>query len=224
MYFPVLCKCLICQFLKVLFRTDVSVPTYLEQVLKQLYFLKGVWNPYEFSVRGLNIREKKLFDIIFSIKRRILFINLFIIRYNYNKLCVIITFGCRDEGFTGNIFANGVAVDSKNSEIKDNSCYIMQDDYFNPFFTVQESMMLAAKIKLGNSLNTKSKLLLVSFYLSVLSARFVKFWYFFKYKLIRGQRWKEVAVPCRGSRLLCFYIFYYLCSQVSFHNRISLRK
>lgn len=38
----------------------------------------------------------------------------------------------------------------------------MQDDHFNPLFTVLETMEYAANMKLGNTTSRKSKMLLVS--------------------------------------------------------------
>jgi hypothetical protein len=42
------------------------------------------------------------------------------------------------------------------------SCYILQDDRLNPLFTVSELMRFATDMKLGNTLNEKLKLSVVS--------------------------------------------------------------
>lgn len=42
-------------------------------------------------------------------------------------------------------------------------CYIMQDDHFHSWFTVEETMLLAAQLKISNdSMNIKEKKMLVS--------------------------------------------------------------
>lgn len=42
-------------------------------------------------------------------------------------------------------------------------CYIMQDDHFHSWFTVEETMLLAAQLKISNdSMNMKEKKMLVS--------------------------------------------------------------
>ncbi|XP_012546162.1 ATP-binding cassette sub-family G member 4 [Bombyx mori] len=43
-------------------------------------------------------------------------------------------------------------------EYRKKSCYILQDDRLNPLFTVNELMTFAADMKLGNTLNDKTKL------------------------------------------------------------------
>lgn len=42
-------------------------------------------------------------------------------------------------------------------------CYIMQDDHFHSWFTVEETMLLAAQLKISNdSMNIKEKKMLVT--------------------------------------------------------------
>lgn len=45
---------------------------------------------------------------------------------------------------------------------KKNACYILQDDHLAPLFTVNEIMNMAADLKLGNSISSKRKAILVS--------------------------------------------------------------
>lgn len=64
---------------------------------------------------------------------------------------------------------NGIIKSITNSEVrfgaqhyKKQSCYILQDDHLAPLFTVGEIMNMAADLKVGHSLSSKRKSMLVS--------------------------------------------------------------
>ena len=61
----------------------------------------------------------------------------------------------------GCIYLNGVERQSNGRDFKKDICYIMQDDQLLPIFTVMETMMMAADLKLGRSISEKAKLILV---------------------------------------------------------------
>lgn len=65
------------------------------------------------------------------------------------------------QGMSGEIQMDGVVVSPGRSSTRSVSCYIMQEDYLNPLFTTLEIMMIAANLKVGNSLSPKAKKLLV---------------------------------------------------------------
>ncbi len=71
-----------------------------------------------------------------------------------------------DEGVTGVITATNHNMNKKTASCglrKKDSCYILQDDQLCPLFTVEETMLTASDLKLGDSMSKKSKELLVSF-------------------------------------------------------------
>ncbi|KAL3266093.1 hypothetical protein HHI36_010279 [Cryptolaemus montrouzieri] len=68
--------------------------------------------------------------------------------------------GYKHIGTTGNILVNG---QTRNVEkFKKISRYIMQVDYFQPYLTVQESMKIAADLKLGSQENRKNKEIMIN--------------------------------------------------------------
>lgn len=80
-------------------------------------------------------------------------------------------FCCRTEGVTGTIRTSGSSQELRKygaglyipPHFRKLSSYIMQDDQLCPLFTVYEIMMMAAQLKLGAGLNTKTKQMLVSY-------------------------------------------------------------
>uniref|UniRef100_A0A0A9YT30 ATP-binding cassette sub-family G member 4 n=1 Tax=Lygus hesperus TaxID=30085 RepID=A0A0A9YT30_LYGHE len=60
-------------------------------------------------------------------------------------------------GMGGQIKFNGEVVKPGQRSHRKMSCYIMQDDYLNPHFTVAEIMKMAAHLKLGDGLPGKAK-------------------------------------------------------------------
>ncbi|XP_037881805.1 ATP-binding cassette sub-family G member 1 isoform X1 [Glossina fuscipes] len=64
---------------------------------------------------------------------------------------------------------------SNNSKMRKKSCYITQSDHFYNFFTVEESMMLAASLKISSkSMNIRDRKLLIESILASLKLRTVK--------------------------------------------------
>uniref|UniRef100_A0A1A9V888 ABC transporter domain-containing protein n=1 Tax=Glossina austeni TaxID=7395 RepID=A0A1A9V888_GLOAU len=64
---------------------------------------------------------------------------------------------------------------SNNSKMRKKSCYITQSDHFYNFFTVEESMMLAASLKISSkSMNIRDRKLLIESILASLTLRTVK--------------------------------------------------
>lgn len=58
--------------------------------------------------------------------------------------------------------SNNSQIKLGSSQYKKESCYILQDDRLNPLFTVNETMTMAADLKLGDSISPKAKQMLVS--------------------------------------------------------------
>jgi ABC-type multidrug transport system ATPase subunit len=67
---------------------------------------------------------------------------------------------CSKSGVEGSIKYNGADLGS--NSVNKLTCYIMQEDYLAPFFTVYEIMTVSANLKLGRNLSEKAKQLLVS--------------------------------------------------------------
>ncbi|XP_044008063.1 ATP-binding cassette sub-family G member 4-like [Aphidius gifuensis] len=74
--------------------------------------------------------------------------------------------GFKDANFKGSIQYINDSVEQSDKKKYDNymktSCYIQQDDQLFRLFTVIETMEIAANLKLGNSLNKKSKNILIN--------------------------------------------------------------
>ncbi|CAH0714591.1 unnamed protein product, partial [Brenthis ino] len=70
--------------------------------------------------------------------------------------------GYTSNGVNGRITVNGHARDMR--VFKKLSSYIMQDDLLQPRLTVNESMMIAAELKLGQELSKSEKELVVSLF------------------------------------------------------------
>ncbi|BES94897.1 Protein of unknown function, DUF258 [Nesidiocoris tenuis] len=60
-------------------------------------------------------------------------------------------------GMSGEVKINGEIIKPGQKSHRKQSCYIMQDDHLNPFFTVIEIMRMAANLKLGDGLPGKAK-------------------------------------------------------------------
>ncbi|KAJ8679391.1 hypothetical protein QAD02_015178 [Eretmocerus hayati] len=76
-------------------------------------------------------------------------------------------------GFQKSNVAGSLKFRSKNgdrgwNEYRKESCYIQQDDNLHALFTVQEVMMIAARLKIGNNLNHKGKQMVIDDVLDVL--------------------------------------------------------
>ncbi|XP_068906678.1 ATP-binding cassette subfamily G member 4-like isoform X2 [Tenebrio molitor] len=76
---------------------------------------------------------------------------------------------------------NGIIKSITNSEVrfgaqhyKKQSCYILQDDHLAPLFTVGEIMNMAADLKVGHSLSSKRKSMLIDDILETLSLEMTK--------------------------------------------------
>ncbi|KAJ9582807.1 hypothetical protein L9F63_022848, partial [Diploptera punctata] len=76
--------------------------------------------------------------------------------------------GFIDEGVEGNIRCNGTLLKKGSGEFRKEACYIMQENYLQQLFTVNELMMISTNLKLGNSLSLKAKQLLISSILGVM--------------------------------------------------------
>ncbi|KAJ1527302.1 hypothetical protein ONE63_008822 [Megalurothrips usitatus] len=78
-----------------------------------------------------------------------------------SSLLNVIT-GVQVSGVTGSVGGVSVAAAHRGaSGFRKESCYIMQDDTLDPLFTVHEIMTMAADFKLGSSVSTKAKQLVV---------------------------------------------------------------
>ncbi|KAL1122044.1 hypothetical protein AAG570_003450 [Ranatra chinensis] len=67
--------------------------------------------------------------------------------------------GFQTKGMSGKLSSNGR--DLKPGASRRLACYIMQEDHLNPLFTVYETMMHSANLKIGNSLSEKGKQLII---------------------------------------------------------------
>ncbi|XP_018330203.1 ATP-binding cassette sub-family G member 1 isoform X2 [Agrilus planipennis] len=65
-------------------------------------------------------------------------------------------------GMGGTIKSNGTLQSKKGADqYRKESCYILQDDQLQPYFTVTEAMNIAADLKVGYSISEKAKALLI---------------------------------------------------------------
>ncbi|KAK9871012.1 hypothetical protein WA026_009972 [Henosepilachna vigintioctopunctata] len=78
----------------------------------------------------------------------------------------------KSEGTTGNILVNGKTRNEKN--FRKISRYIMQDDYVQPYLTVQESMVIAANLKLGSCETAEKKEIMIAEILDLLRLNLCK--------------------------------------------------
>ncbi|XP_058807743.1 ATP-binding cassette sub-family G member 1-like [Phymastichus coffea] len=76
--------------------------------------------------------------------------------------------GLQKCGVTGSIKFRSKHGDRDWNQYKKESCYIQQDDMLHPLFTVQEVMMMAADLKLGNNLSRKAKHMVIDDVLEIL--------------------------------------------------------
>ncbi|KAJ9583450.1 hypothetical protein L9F63_022207, partial [Diploptera punctata] len=75
--------------------------------------------------------------------------------------------GCRHEDTTGSILINGKPRNIM--QFRKMSRYIMQEDMLQPHLSVEEIMLIAAHLKLGNELSTEKKIIAVREILEMLS-------------------------------------------------------
>lgn len=70
-------------------------------------------------------------------------------------------FAFRTKNVVGKLLVNDEL--RNHEQFKKKSCYIMQNDHLQPLLTVQESMMIAARLKVDTRISMKDKKNKVSF-------------------------------------------------------------